>query len=213
VGVLRIAAWVALVAAWPGAIAAQPAPQPSAGDLRRAREDFDRGRAAFEAGEFDTALRAFESSYLITGSVEILYNIAVCHDRLRHDAEALAAYRNYLRQVPNAADRPNVEARIATLAEAEAGRLREEQAARERANAVATPEEAAAGAAGGDAGLRDGGTDDGGGIAGKWWFWTGVVGVVALGVVAGVLLFGGGEAPWVEGDDGEVHATLRFEGP
>lgn len=89
-----------------------------------ARAAFQAGQAAYAAGRFPAALTYFERAYELTEEPDILYNIATVHDRLRHDREALEAYRGYLAGRPEAEDRANVEARIraleGTLAEAEA---------------------------------------------------------------------------------------------
>ncbi len=88
-----------------------------------ARAAFEAGQAAYEAGRFDAALSYFERAYELTSEPDVLYNIATVHDRLRHDREALEAYRGYLEGRPDAPDRANVEARIealeATLSEPE----------------------------------------------------------------------------------------------
>lgn len=83
-----------------------------------ARGAFAAGQAAYSAGRFAEALDYFERAYELTREPDLLYNIATVHDRLRHDAQALEAYRGYLEARPDAEDRANIEARIAVLEEA-----------------------------------------------------------------------------------------------
>lgn len=83
-----------------------------------ARGAFAAGQAAYSAGRFAEALGYFERAYELTREPDLLYNIATVHDRLRHDAQALEAYRGYLEARPDAEDRANIEARIAVLEEA-----------------------------------------------------------------------------------------------
>lgn len=83
-----------------------------------ARGAFAAGQAAYSAGRFAEALGYFERAYELTREPDLLFNIATVHDRLRHDAQALEAYRGYLEARPDAEDRANIEARIAVLEEA-----------------------------------------------------------------------------------------------
>ena len=82
-----------------------------------ARANFDAGRVAFSDARYDDALGYFERSHALSHRPELLYNIGLCHDRLGHDAEALAAFEGYLAGVPAAENRAEVEQRIATARE------------------------------------------------------------------------------------------------
>lgn len=86
--------------------------------VEEARGAFEAGQAAYRAGRFPEALQYFERAYELTEEPDLLYNIATVHDRLRHDREALDAYRAYLEARPRADDRANLEARIRVLEEA-----------------------------------------------------------------------------------------------
>jgi tetratricopeptide (TPR) repeat protein len=81
---------------------------------------FEAGRTAFSAGRFVDALAHFQSAYDLSHRAVLLYNIGQCHDRLRHDTEALAAFEGYLEAIPDAPQRGEVESRIAILREATA---------------------------------------------------------------------------------------------
>ncbi|HEY6881912.1 MAG TPA: tetratricopeptide repeat protein [Polyangiales bacterium] len=83
-----------------------------------ARSLFVLGRTAFEEGRFDVALQEFEASHALSRKPELLYNIAQCHDRLRHDQDAIAAFERYLADAPEAENRPAIEARLRVLREA-----------------------------------------------------------------------------------------------
>ncbi len=80
-----------------------------------ARGAFLAGQAAYRAGRFAEALSYFERAYELTEEPDVLYNIATIHERLRHDREALDAYRRFLEARPGSDDRANIEARIAVL--------------------------------------------------------------------------------------------------
>jgi tetratricopeptide (TPR) repeat protein len=83
--------------------------------IAEAKKAFARGRRAYSAGDFETALASFERAYELTGSPDLLYNIATVSDRMRHDEEALEAYQGYLRVRPKSPDREHVESRIEVL--------------------------------------------------------------------------------------------------
>lgn len=78
---------------------------------------FHAGRAAFDAGHFDTALSRFEEAYELSGRTLLLYNIGVTAERLRRDARALEAFEQYLTEHPNAENASQVRARIEILRE------------------------------------------------------------------------------------------------
>ena len=57
----------------------------------------------------------FQRAYELTGSPDLLYNIATVSDRMRRDEEALQAYEGYLEARPDSADREHVASRIDVL--------------------------------------------------------------------------------------------------
>ncbi|MFN9813880.1 MAG: tetratricopeptide repeat protein [Deltaproteobacteria bacterium] len=76
---------------------------------------FDEGRRAHEAGRFEDAAEAFYRAREAGGPPSLLYNQALCLDRLgRYDA-ARSVYQRYVEALPGAANRAEVEARIAEL--------------------------------------------------------------------------------------------------
>ncbi len=106
-------------------------------EVQRARNAFEQGRAAYEAGNYRAALERFQEAYELTHEADVLYNVATAADRLREDRIALDAYRGYLEARPNTPDRAQITARIAVLteriqeAEEESARLEQERRQRE----------------------------------------------------------------------------------
>lgn len=84
----------------------------------QARAHYRTGSIAFSAGRFADALTEFQKSHALSQRPELIYNIAVAFDRLRRDREALDAFEEYLRLVPDAPQRAEVEGRVALLREA-----------------------------------------------------------------------------------------------
>lgn len=80
-----------------------------------ARALFEAGRNAFEDGRFDAALQRFREAYELSHRPQLLYNIGQAADRLRHDAEAVRAFEQYLELVPDAPTRRRVELRLEAL--------------------------------------------------------------------------------------------------
>lgn len=96
-----------------------------------ARLLFSDGSRAFDAGDFELALDRFLDAYDLSQRDALLYNIALCHDRLDHRTEALDYYDRFLEAVP--------EAETSARARARADVLRRSQAAQAQEEAEATP--------------------------------------------------------------------------
>lgn len=98
-----------------------------------ARTAFEGAVAAFNDGDYESALVFFRRAYDLSGRAELLYNMGQCADRLRRDDEAIEAFEAYLDAAPDAPNAGTVRSRLAHL-----------QAAQRRApEAVPTPEETA----------------------------------------------------------------------
>lgn len=111
------------------------------GRLAEAKKAFAAGSRAYDDGEFTKALRYFRKAHRLTGSPDLLYNIATVSDRLRRDEEALDAYVGYLEARPRSSDREHVEGRIKVLrASIEARRQAELEAALSAKRAAAEAE-------------------------------------------------------------------------
>lgn len=98
-------AWLALcLCAAPLTATAQSAPGESSGeDAAEAQDDVARvealseeGAAAFGAGDFTRAIALFEEAYTITPVANLLYNIALCHERLNDPATAARYYKQFI---------------------------------------------------------------------------------------------------------------------
>ncbi len=90
--------------------------QSDAGSDAQARALFEEGRAAYERGEFEVAMRAFRRAYVLSPRYALLYNIGQSELRIGHDAEALEALEGFLRQAPaDDARRSEIEERVRVL--------------------------------------------------------------------------------------------------
>lgn len=91
------------------------APSAALADAKKARVEWEQGSKLYDLGRFEDALSAFERAYLEKDDPVFLYNIGQCHRQASRQAEALRAYRSYLRLAPDALNRGEVERRIAEL--------------------------------------------------------------------------------------------------
>jgi tetratricopeptide (TPR) repeat protein len=121
----------AAVLATSATVAAQPARSPSpqatptadraqSDDQKRAEAKtlYEQGLSHYNLGEFDLAIGAFRKSYALTQAPGLLFNIAQAF-RLKKDYEqATYFYTTYLRLQPDAANRADVEARLAEMQQA-----------------------------------------------------------------------------------------------
>ncbi|MBX3271642.1 MAG: tetratricopeptide repeat protein [Sandaracinaceae bacterium] len=90
----------------------------------QARALFEAGRVAFDAREYERALRYFTEAYELSRRPRLQYNIGVTAERLGRLEEALAAYERYLREEePDGPQRGEAEERAAALGP-EVARLR-----------------------------------------------------------------------------------------
>lgn len=156
------------VVAMPRSAEAQATTAEADAEDRAGRVLFDAGAEAYAAGRYDEALRNFVRAYELSGRPELHYNIALAHDRLRHDDEALASYRRYLAEAPaTGPHRGEVESRVAVLERS----LEERRALEARANAALTDEPPPRTP-----------------IVRRWWFWTAIGAVVATAVIVPVVV-------------------------
>ncbi|MCY0986287.1 hypothetical protein OV203_04055 [Nannocystis sp. ILAH1] len=110
-------------------LSGQPAIAAPAAQPTEARAAFEAGAKAYAAGDYDKALAQFERAMALRPSPKIHYNIGVCRQQLMlaarergdveaeslHAAAAVEAYKAYLRELPEAEDRVEVEATIRDL--------------------------------------------------------------------------------------------------
>jgi len=87
---------------------------PGPAETEKARIHFEKGQRRFTSGDYLQAIEHFRISYEITGSPELMYNIARCYEEAGDREQAVAHYQLYLR-VSDGGDRTEVEARIEWL--------------------------------------------------------------------------------------------------
>lgn len=111
-----------------------PKPMSSKERIAAAKNAFGTATRAYAQGDFETSLASFRKAHQLTGSPDLLYNIATVADRMRHDEEALEAYEGYLEARPDSPDAEHVQGRIDALRLAiEAREMEARQAAIEAA--------------------------------------------------------------------------------
>ena len=84
-------------------------------DDRAAREQFERGRVAFDEADYEAALLYFQHAYRLSRRSELQYNIGVAADRLQREEQALDAFERYLAETENPAREAEVLERISAL--------------------------------------------------------------------------------------------------
>ena len=110
-----LAMLVPWVAPNPAPAQAPPPARPSPEDASRARLHFEAGSSYYREGDYQTALREYQTAYRFAPRPALLYNIAQCWDRLGDKEQTVAYLRRYLEAEPAAEDRPAVERWIANL--------------------------------------------------------------------------------------------------
>lgn len=162
---------------------------------------FEAGRAAYDAGDYQEALQRFQQAHDLSKKPELLYNIGLAADRLRYNRAALQAYRAYVRQLPTAVNRIEVENRIRAL---------EQVIAREQPTPTAPAPPSTSKSAAVDASLsRANGDRSERPLLSHWWFWAAAGGVLAA-AIAGVAIATSDDEVGkpVAGSDGTIVLTL-----
>ncbi len=83
--------------------------------LKASQSAFDRGRAAYDAGNFKEAAAAFTEAYEHKPQPEILYNIGAAYQRGGDTKQAIKHYQLYLNNHPDAKDADKVRSQIHKL--------------------------------------------------------------------------------------------------
>src|SRR5262245_1460475 len=110
----RASLWALSPCLFTVAARAQDAAEPEVAGLdAEAHALYDAGEVAFHEERFENALDYFQRAYELSHRPELLYNVGTTADRLRHDEEALAAFEQYLAELPTTRNRGEVESRIA----------------------------------------------------------------------------------------------------
>lgn len=86
------------------------------GDSRdEARAHFQAGMKAYGNSDYRSALQEFTAAQQLSPADLNYYNVALCYDKLGEAAPAIENYREYLRRVPDAPKRLEIDASIARL--------------------------------------------------------------------------------------------------
>jgi tetratricopeptide (TPR) repeat protein len=109
-------AWAVL---WPDVARADAAPPAAAATadptMDSARHHFEAGRAAYQANDFQTAIREFKAAEALKPSAILSYNIGLANEKLGRRRVAVRYFRRYLESAPQAPNRAEVEGKISTL--------------------------------------------------------------------------------------------------
>src|SRR6187200_2311386 len=90
------------------AVTASAQPAPAAADdstTEGMRERFEKGQDFYEQRKYEAAAAEFRAAYEIRPAASLLYNEAVCYEKLRDFSKAATLFRKYLSDSPNARDR------------------------------------------------------------------------------------------------------------
>jgi tetratricopeptide (TPR) repeat protein len=87
-------------------------------DKNAAKDHWERGTKFYDIGKYDDAIKEFEAAYEAKSDPAFLYNLAQSHRLAGHNNEALRLYRTYLRYVPKAPNRSDIEDRNKELEKA-----------------------------------------------------------------------------------------------
>jgi tetratricopeptide (TPR) repeat protein len=85
------------------------------GAAASAREHYQKGTSFYDLGRYADAIKEFEAAYEIKNDPALLYNLAQSNRLAGNSEQALHFYRTYLRYVPKAANRAEIEERIKQL--------------------------------------------------------------------------------------------------
>ncbi len=94
---------------------ASPAPAAVDPTVAEARREYDAGRQAIEAHQFDEALRHFQRAHELRSNPVVLLPISQAQVGLNHLGDAIATLQRYLHDRVDAPDRAQIEAQIADL--------------------------------------------------------------------------------------------------
>lgn len=119
----------AFLAATPSLALAQKKSASVEAKQREAREHYQKGITHYNLGEFAQSIEEFKQAYAISQAHGLLFNIAQAYRLTQDHKQALYFYRTYLRLVPEAPNRADVEARMVEIEKllAEQERLKNDQ--------------------------------------------------------------------------------------
>ncbi len=83
--------------------------------VREARHAFEAGKKAYNIGDFEKAIELWKQGYELKDDPIFLYNIAQAYRQKGDSAKAIFYYKGYLRELPDAKNRGEVEEKVADL--------------------------------------------------------------------------------------------------
>ena len=87
---------------------------PAPDNKTAAKEHYNRGTSFYDLGKYDDAIREFEAAYQLKNDPAFLYNLAQSYRQAGNHERAVHFYKTYLRYVPNAKNRADIEDKIKT---------------------------------------------------------------------------------------------------
>lgn len=87
----------------------------AAATKEQAKKLFEKGMLLYDLRKFDQAIEQFDQAYQLYPQPAFLYNIAQAHRLAGRRDEAIGFYQSYLRRLPDAPNRVEVEGHIALL--------------------------------------------------------------------------------------------------
>jgi tetratricopeptide (TPR) repeat protein len=79
-----------------------------------AKEHYTRGTSFYDLGRYDEAIKEFEAAYQLKNDPAFLYNLAQSYRQAGNHDQAVHFYKTYLRYVPSAPNRADIEEKIKT---------------------------------------------------------------------------------------------------
>ncbi|HVX96261.1 MAG TPA: tetratricopeptide repeat protein [Polyangia bacterium] len=95
--------------------AAAPARAADESTAAQAREHYQKGTSYYDLGKYTEAIHEFEAAYELKNDPALLYNLAQSNRLAGNPEQALRFYRTYLRYVPKAPNRAEIDDRIKQL--------------------------------------------------------------------------------------------------
>jgi tetratricopeptide (TPR) repeat protein len=77
-----------------------------------AKEHYNRGTSFYDLGKYAEAIKEFEAAYQLKNDPAFLYNLAQSYRQADNHERAVHFYKTYLRYVPNAKNRADIEDKI-----------------------------------------------------------------------------------------------------
>src|SRR5437764_10282963 len=79
-----------------------------------AKEHYTRGTSFYDLGRYDDAIKEFEAAYELKNDPAFLYNLAQSYRQAGNHEQAVHFYKTYLRYMPKAPNRADIEEKIKT---------------------------------------------------------------------------------------------------